>query len=216
MGFLIDVVLASGSPRRKEILEQLGVTFTTLSPQVDETTHTYAADQAVREVSARKAKAAVALLKAQGKDLNNTLIIAADTAVAYQMKQLGKPKTKKAAIKMLSRLQGDTHFVTTGVTLILGDKILTDNQLTKVHFAPVPLHQIEAYVATKEPMDKAGAYGVQGFASLFIDRMEGDYFNVVGFPVYLFQQMLGQLGLEVLPGKGIVTKPSTQPLYPLD
>jgi septum formation protein len=203
---MIEIVLASASPRRKEILEQLGLTFTTLSPQVDETTQTYAADEAVREISLRKAKEAVSVLQKEGKDLSDTLIIAADTAVVHNMKQLGKPKNKKSAVKMLTELQGNTHFVTTGVTLIFGDKTVTDNQLTKVSFAPLSSEEIEAYVATKEPMDKAGAYGIQGMASLFIHRIEGDYFNVVGFPVHLFGNMLKELGLKLIPGKGIVIK----------
>lgn len=194
---MIPVILASNSPRRKEILQNIGLPFTVLAPDVDETTPDgMTADAMVRELSARKAKAAAQLLRERGEDPGKTLIIGADTAVVHRLAILGKPKNKKDAAQMLARLQNDTHFVTTGVTLLLGDRMLCENELTKVRFTALSKEEIDAYVKSGEAMDKAGAYGIQGRASIWIDRIEGDYFNVVGFPVPRFYRMMKQLGFS--------------------
>ena len=199
----MHIILASASPRRKEILENLGLTFTCLIPDLEEKTNEITADGMVRDLSSQKASAAKQLLSEQGNDCSDTLIIASDTAVVCDMNVLGKPKNKKQATEMLSLLSGRTHFVTTGITLIYEGRVLTDNELTKIRFVPLSRELIEAYVTSNEPMDKAGAYGIQGLASCFVESIEGDYFNVVGFPVHKFCQMLEQLGLRYLPGKGI-------------
>ena len=190
-----QVILASHSPRRKEILEQLGIRVRVIVPAVQEKSRAKSADVMVRELSLQKATAVAALLQEQGEDLSETLIIAADTAVVHQLEILGKPKNKNAAVQMLQRLRNSTHFVTTGITLLWGQKTLCENELTKVHVAHMTDREIEAYVASGEPMDKAGGYGIQGTASLWIEGIEGDYFNVVGFPVHRFHTMLQQWGL---------------------
>ncbi len=200
----MEIILASASPRRKEILQNLGLTFTCVCPDIDEHTRQVTADGMVCDLSYQKAQAAVQLLKKQEHDLTDTLIIAADTAVVCDMDILGKPKNKKQAAAMLQSLSGRTHFVTTGITLIFNGQTVTQNELTKIHFAPLSQEQIDAYVESGEPMDKAGAYGIQGGASLFVSGIEGDYFNVVGFPVYRFCRMAEQLGLTILPGKGMI------------
>lgn len=193
---MIRIVLASNSPRRKEILKNLGLKFQVVSPDVDERTQQNSANAAVEELSLQKAKAVHKQLKEQGESLENTLIIAADTVVVHGLKMLGKPKTPADAKKMLQRLMGDTHFVMTGVTLLYNGRITCQSELTKIHFTNIPEQEIDLYVKSGEPMDKAGSYGIQGLASLWIDRIDGDYFNVVGFPVHRFYTMLNGLGLS--------------------
>ncbi len=199
----MNIVLASASPRRKEILKNLGLTFTCLVPDLEEKTNEVTADGVVCDLSLQKARAAAALLKEQGQDMANTLIIAADTAVVCDMTILGKPKNKKQATQMLRTLSGRTHFVTTGVTLLYNGQNVTQNELTRIRFTTLTEEQIEGYVGTGEPMDKAGAYGIQGCAAMFISEIDGDYFNVVGFPVYRFVTMLKELGFSLIPGGGI-------------
>lgn len=193
---MIRIILASNSPRRKEILGNLGLKFQVVSPDVEERTDQNSANAAVEELSLQKAKAVHKLLKDKGDSLENTLIIAADTVVVHGLKMLGKPKTPAAAKKMLQRLMNDTHFVMTGVSLIYNNRIACQSELTKIHFTNIPEQEIDTYVKSGEPMDKAGGYGIQGKASLWIDRIDGDYFNVVGFPVHRFYAMLNGLGIS--------------------
>ncbi len=192
---MVQVILASNSPRRKDILTNLGVKFQVISPDVEEKTTQNAANLAVEELALQKAKAVHEMLTSKGESLENTLIIAADTVVVHGLKILGKPKTPDAAKKMLQRLRNNTHFVVTGVALILNRRIVCKSELTKIHFADISDQEIDSYVASGEPMDKAGSYGIQGKASLWIDRIDGDYFNVVGFPVHRFYSMLQELNL---------------------
>ncbi len=201
---MIPVILASDSPRRKEILNQLGIPFTCISPQVDEKIDTISGDLAVKELSLRKANAAKEQLLANQVDLTDTLIIAADTAVVSDMEILGKPQSPRSAKAMLSSLSDNTHFVTTGITLIWNDQVITKRDLTRIAMDVIPQEEMDAYIATKIPFDKAGAYGIQDFAAMWIQGIQGDYYNVVGFPVHLFYTMLQQLNLTILPGKGIV------------
>jgi len=201
---MIQVILASTSPRRKEILTTQGVTFACMSPQVDETTDWISADCATTEVARRKAEWAAEQLSQQGTDLSQTVIIAADTAVVHNMEILGKPTGPQNAVTMLRQLSGDSHFVVTGICIKYGDATLCGTEMTRIQFASLEDWQINAYVATGEPLDKAGGYGIQGIASMFIERIEGEYTNVVGFPVPLFSKMLAKLDLMLVPGDGIV------------
>ncbi|MBR6548215.1 MAG: septum formation protein Maf [Clostridia bacterium] len=200
----MQVILASTSPRRKEIFTTLGVSFTCVSPQVDETTDQISADQVTTELARRKADWVADHLAAQGVDLTDTLIVAADTAVVHNMEILGKPTGPKNAFTMLKQLSGNSHFVVTGVCLKYNDKVVQATEMTRIQFAQMEDWQINAYVATGEPLDKAGGYGIQGIACMFAERIEGEYTNVVGFPVPLFTQMLEQLDLTLIPGNGIV------------
>ena len=192
---MVQVILASNSPRRKEILANLGVNFQVISPDVEEKTTQTAANAVAEELAAQKARAVRDQLRANGESLENTLIIAADTVVVHGLKLLGKPKTPSAAKIMLQRLRNNTHFVVTGVALVYNQRVLCQSELTKIHFADISDEEINRYVASGEPMDKAGSYGIQGKASLWIDRIDGDYFNVVGFPVHRFYSMLKELNL---------------------
>ena len=126
------------------------------------------------------------------------VVIAADTVVCLDDQILGKPADEEDAARMLRALSGRDHRVFTGVTVARGDKVLSDYEETAVHFRPLTEREIAAYIATGEPMDKAGAYGIQGRASLFVRAIEGDYFNVVGLPLCKLGQMLKELGVELI------------------
>lgn len=175
-----EIVLASASPRRKEILEGLGVKFKVISSDIEEKV-----DERLSPIEIAKG---LAYLKA--KDISNKIsgdyvVIGADTIVEYN-KVLGKPKNTEEAFNMLRLLSGKAHRVITGFAIIdcSTKKQFIDYESTNVYFDHLSEEQIKKYIATGEPMDKAGAYGIQGRASLFVSKIEGDYFNVVGLPIF--------------------------------
>ncbi len=178
------VVLASKSPRRREILSMLGVHFDVVSADADESSDITDPVLLVRELALRKGRATRELLRAKGEWNDDTLVIASDTVVAVENEILGKPCDKKDAARMLSMLSGTAHHVISGVALLMGDREIADFDDTSVHFSPMTPAEIEWYVDSGEPMDKAGAYAVQGLASLWIQGLKGCYFNVVGLPVH--------------------------------
>ena len=184
------VVLASKSPRRREILSMLGVKFDVLSADADEHSDITDPAQLVRELSLRKGRAVRELLKAEGTWDEETLIIASDTVVAANGEILGKPQGNADAARMLRMLSGSAHHVVSGVALLLGEREIADAEQTAVRFATMSEKDIEWYVKSGEPADKAGAYAVQGLASLFIEGLDGDYFNVVGLPVHRLELLL--------------------------
>ena len=190
----MDIILASQSPRRRELLGQMGVKgFKVLSPEVDEHVEGNPDPASlVEQLSLRKASAV-----AQRAD-EDDLIIAADTVVVLDGAVLGKPADEREAFAMLSALSGNRHYVYTGVTVLRGGQTLTAHECTTVTFREVEPHEISAYIATGEPLDKAGAYGIQGLGALLIRRIEGDYYNVMGLPVYRLGRMLAELGLDLL------------------
>lgn len=187
----MKIVLASQSPRRKELLELMGLTFTIKIADIDETM-TFGADPAmeVGRVSKRKA---LAIEAGEGE-----LIIAADTIVVCAGKILGKPHSTEEAEAMLRLLSGRDHQVMTGYTIRKGDRLCTHTEVSHIHFRPLHPEEIRAYVRTGEPMDKAGAYGIQGKAALFVSRLEGDYYNVMGLPVCALGQSLRDFGVEIM------------------
>ncbi len=178
------VILASKSPRRREILTMLGVQFEILSADADESSDITDPALLVRELALRKGRATRALLQERGEWDENTLIIASDTVVAIDNKILGKPVDAADAARMLQALSGNKHRVISGVALLCGEREVADHDATAVCFAPMTTQETDWYVQSGEPRDKAGAYAVQGLASLWIRGLEGDYFNVVGLPVY--------------------------------
>lgn len=189
-----DIVLASSSPRRADLLKQAGLEFQIMVSEVDETPAPgLAPDELVRELALRKANAVAAML-------NKGLVIGADTVVVKAGRILGKPSGPQEAAEMLRLLQGGGHEVYTGVALVdaVSQKTVVEHEMTRVFFNPLTKGEISRYVATGEPMDKAGAYGVQGLAALFINRLEGCYTNVVGLPLARLAIMLKQIGYEVL------------------
>lgn len=180
------LILASGSPRRKEILHTMGLEYIVDVSDVDETA-IGSPKEMVIELSSRKAKA-VAMRHP------NALILAADTLV-YKEKVLGKPETPELAKCMLKELSGAWHSVYTGLTLIhtATGRIISQAEMTRVHFVELSDYEIDGYVATGEPLDKAGAYGIQGRGGMFIDRIEGSYSNVVGLPMTTLRKMLKEI-----------------------
>lgn len=184
------VVLASKSPRRREILSSLGVTFDIVSADADESSDITDPALLVRELALRKGRATRELLRAKGEWDENTLIIAADTVVAAKGEILGKPADEADAARMLRMLSGTAHCVMSGVALLTGERETVEHDVTQVYFAEMSEADIDWYVKSGEPMDKAGAYAVQGLASLFISGIDGCYFNVVGLPVYCLNDVL--------------------------
>ncbi len=180
------LILASRSPRRAELLTAAGIEFTVRAADIDETLHDgEAPDTYVLRVAEEKAAA----ISCSAEDT----ILAADTTVAIGSEILGKPADARDATRMLNLLSGRRHDVITGVCLRNGNRILRESCSTAVWFAPLSADEIAWYVASGEPMDKAGAYGIQGLASRFIERIEGSWANVVGLPVALVYRMIGEL-----------------------
>lgn len=190
----MKIILASQSPRRKELLERMGIQdFETISPNVDESAfHGLPPEELVRRLSAEKA-AAVA-----GKVGEDAIVIAADTVVALEGAVLGKPADELDAFKMLSALSGVRHQVYTGVTVCRGGEKQTAHEVTDVTFRELSEREIEDYISTGEPMDKAGAYGIQGYGALLIQGISGDYYNVMGLPVCRLGRMLERVGVNCM------------------
>ena len=188
------IVLASQSPRRQELLQRIGVEdFKTLSLDIDESyPEGLSAEDTVRYIAKKKCDAAAALCAP------DDLIITADTMVFLGNDRLGKPHDEDDAFRMLRELAGRGHTVCTGVTVRQGNRSLTESESTAVIFRPATETELRSYIATGEPMDKAGAYGVQGKGALLVERLEGDFFNVMGLPVLRLSRMLAQFGIRLL------------------
>lgn len=184
--------MASQSPRRKELLEQVGLKFEILPAGGEEKITTEDPALAVRELAAQKAADVL------GKTIGDCLVIGADTVVALDGQILGKPADEEDAARMLRMLQGRSHSVYTGVTLLHreGDCVTEAvfSEETRVTFYPMTEEEIRGYIKSREPMDKAGAYGIQGLAAAFVESISGDYNNVVGLPVGRIWQELKKRG----------------------
>ena len=188
----MNIILASASPRRRELLDRMGLTFTVRTADHDETMDLSADPEAeVRRVSELKARAVERLC---GKD---DLIIAADTIVVCQGKILGKPADEAEAYRMLRLLSGREHRVITGLCVLKDGISYCHSEVTHLRFVELTDQQIRAYIATGEPMDKAGAYGIQGKASVFVPGIRGDYYNVMGLPVCALAQILEKCGITL-------------------
>ena len=187
----MNVILASQSPRRKELLSLFGFPFTIRVADIDETMEPGAAPYfEVARLSRLKALA----VERQDDDL----VIAADTIVVCDGHILGKPADEEEAADMLRLLSGRDHQVMTGMTVLRGNQAAVITEVTDLHFRDLTEQEICRYVASKEPMDKAGAYGIQGGAALFCSRLEGDYYNVVGLPVCRLAQILKEMAPELM------------------
>jgi septum formation protein len=190
---MAHIVLASRSPRRQELLRRIGITqFEILVPEVEEW---YPAGLSPQEtvcyISREKAQAAQSLTQP------SDIVITADTMVFLGEERLGKPHSEEEALQMLTALSGQKHTVCTGVTVQQGNHRLTQAEATDVFFRPADTDELRAYIRTGEPMDKAGAYGVQGMGALLVDRIEGDFFNVMGLPVARLSRMLKKFGIDL-------------------
>lgn len=225
------IILASASPRRRELLTQIGLDFKVVVSETEEKITSTEPAKVVEELSAQKAQAVWGWMHLQTDDeatrtsdknavtgdirtsednaeivsgeekaaAQDNIVIGADTVVSCDGKILGKPKTAENAVAMLHLLQGRAHDVYTGVTILYAENgeqcKLTFHEKTTVHFCPMSEEEIREYVATGDPMDKAGAYGIQGFCARYIQGIEGDYNNVVGLPVGRVYQELRKLNL---------------------
>ena len=185
------LILASKSPRRKELLKQIGIPFVVVVSDAEEVSgNSWTPAALVVENAKRKARAVA-------EKYPDSPVLGADTVVSSEGKIFGKPKDKDEARKMLTALSGKMHEVTTGLALINRNEIRTTSVTTKVFFDTMTKADIDAYIATEEPMDKAGAYALQGKAARFIEKIEGSYSNVVGLPLNALIQ-LGK-GLNLFP-----------------
>ena len=187
----MSLILASASPRRKELLGLFHIPFSIRVADIDETMDSNAAPfDEVARVSRLKALAV--------PREENDVVIAADTIVVCGGRVLGKPHSEEEAVSMLRLLSGRDHQVMTGVTVVTGETRETFTEVTDIHFRELSEKEIRAYVATGEPMDKAGAYGIQGGAALFCSRMVGEYYNVMGLPVCRLGETLRRVVPEMM------------------
>jgi septum formation protein len=187
------LVLASASPRRQELIRTYGIPVRILVSDVDESTPAdWSPEHVVEQLALRKARAVLADVE------ENEIVVGSDTIVVLNGAILGKPKDVEDAIRMVTALQGTTHEVYSGVACIdkATGQALVDYRRTSITMAPLTDEQVRRYVATGEPMDKAGGYGIQGKAAEFVTEMVGDYFSVVGLPVAALAQLLQQLGVK--------------------
>ena len=187
----MSIILASQSPRRRELLGFFHTPFTVRVADIDETMDlTLPPYDEVGRVSRCKALAVP-------REVDD-IVIAADTIVVCRGNVLGKPRDAADAKAMLQMLSGRDHQVMTGMTVLRGNTIRTVTEVTDIHFRPLSEQEIDGYIATGEPMDKAGSYGIQGGAALFAEKMVGDYYNVMGLPVCRLWQLLQEIAPEIL------------------
>ncbi len=186
------MILASKSPRRKEILEEFGFKFKIEAKETLEESKKENPKDFVMEIALEKAMVVA-------EDNYEEWIVAADTVVVYNNKILGKPKNEEEAKEVLKSLSSHSHEVYTGVAIVNKQKniSLTFTELTKVYFKNISDQEINWYVETKEPLDKAGSYGIQGKGSILIEKIEGDFYNVMGFPISKFYEEMKKLGFKL-------------------
>ena len=196
----MSMILASGSPRRRELLNMLGVQDLKIIPALGDENPPPGASPAdtVMALAGAKAAEVSSRLQSSGELGENDIIIAADTVVELDGAILGKPKDIADARRMLHSLSGRTHRVYTGVAVLSADGALCQHEETLVRFRELDDGEIDRYIATGEPMDKAGSYGIQGKGSLLVEALDGDYFNVMGLPVCRLGKMLKKLGVDLI------------------
>lgn len=189
----MDIILASASPRRQELLQRMGVDFIVRTAPHDEAMNPFSVPtDEVARVSQLKAQAVYPLCH------DEDIIVAADTVVVCDGRIMGKPRSDADAFSMLRRLSGREHQVMTGLTVMQGDLAETTTVTTTLRFRPMSDLEIRNYIATGEPADKAGAYGIQGMASMFVVGLDGDYYNVMGLPICTLTLMLRKHGVKLL------------------
>ena len=184
----MELILASGSPRRREMMQLIGMPFTVRVSEADEDILSCSPEETVMTLAARKAAAVK-------KDAPGCCVIGADTIVYLDGQIIGKPVDKDDAFRILSLLSGREHTVYSGVCILTDEKELRFFETTRVTFAKLSKEEIEDYIASGEPMDKAGSYGVQGIGAVLVERVDGCYFNVIGLPVPTLYRKLSDLGI---------------------
>ena len=188
------LILASSSDRRKNLLTRLGLKYTAMPSRIDENEYDFnKPEKLVQELSLAKASKVA-------KIVENALIISADTVVVYENKILEKPKDKEAAFKMLKLLEDDKHKVYTGLAVISAndDMHYLDYDLTEVFMRQIDDDEIKRYIKTGEPMDKAGSYGIQGKGGVFVHKIKGSYFTVMGLPIHKLSMALKSFSIEII------------------
>ena len=195
------IILASASPRRRELLAQIGLEFEVKVSNKEEVYTSTKPQKIVEELALMKAENVASDLQAEGVELKNTIVIGADTIVVRNEEILGKPKDEEHAYEILLSLQGRAHEVYTGVAILsynnAGEKEIINHAVeTKVHVHEMSEEEIRAYIATGDPMDKAGAYAIQGLCAKFIKEIKGDYYNVVGMPISRLYQEVKNMGMS--------------------
>ena len=190
----MSIILASGSPRRKELLEMLEIRDFKIIPAKGEERLPAGAgpEETVKALSMQKAQEVSAFAD------SGDIVIAADTIVWFADRIFGKPHSEAEAKRMLSELSGNTHKVYTGVTVICGDTLISECEVSSVHFRDISEAEIDRYIKTGEPMDKAGSYGAQGKGALFVKGIDGDFFNVMGLPLCRLDAMLKKIGFNLI------------------
>lgn len=199
---MYQVILASNSPRRKEILEQVGIQFQTIPSTAEEISSKEDPIELVEELAIMKSK------EVAGRIKGSAVILGADTMVVHNKTIMGKPANASDAKRMLSQIQNNTHEVYTGVSIIIKDvkkangdivnETISFVDVSKVLVLPMTSSQMNQYIASKEPMDKAGAYGIQGKFAVYIKEIIGDYYNIVGLPISKIYQTLFERGIDLL------------------
>lgn len=190
---MVNIILASASPRRRELLNQVGCQFSVITSDVVEDN---TLDMSPSELVSLQAKDKA--LDVAAKIAPESVVIGADTIVALDGQVFGKPENKEDARCMLRRLAGKEHEVITGVAVVRGTKVWVEHVITKVRIKNLADEEIDHYIATGEPMDKAGAYGIQGIGALLVEEISGCYANVVGLPLQRLSQMLKKAGVQLL------------------
>lgn len=188
------IILASSSDRRKNLLTKLGIKFTAMPSKIDESKYEFETpEKLVQELSLAKASNVA-------KVVEDTLIISADTVVVYNDKVLEKPEDEEAAFRMLKLLENDQHKVYTGLAILSADDKMhyLDYDVTEVFMRKVGKEEIERYIKTGEPMDKAGSYGIQGKGGIFVNKIVGSYFTVMGLPIHLLSMALKSFSIEII------------------
>ena len=185
----MKLILASQSPRRREILSALGLEFRVITSSADESAEERDPARLVELLSVKKGEAVRQRLLAEGESLEDTVIISSDTVVYAEGEILGKPVDEEDACRMLRMYSGRSHEVISGICLIKGERVAVSHEITRVVFDEMSEEEIRTYVRRNAPYDKAGAYAIQGAASAYISGIEGDYFNVVGLPVHRMHRL---------------------------
>ncbi len=195
----MELILASASPRRTELLRVCGYDFTVIPSAADESgVPACSPEELVQRLSLIKAESVFRSLPEERR--REAVVLGSDTVVVLDGAILGKPRSKEEAAEMLRRESGNVNTVYTGLAIVRGGEAAALCDRADVHFQTLSEEEIEAYIATGEPMDKAGAYGIQGLSSMFIERIEGSFFTVVGLPVHLVYRELKKLGISPLGG----------------
>lgn len=184
----MELILASQSPRRQELMKLIGLPFTVRVADVDENLEDWSPELAVAQLSRKKAEAA--------RETSEEIVIGADTVVVLDGKILGKPTDETDAFRMLRFLSGRRHQVMTGLTVLRGERSVSVTEVTEVSFRSLTDGEILKYIASGDPMDKAGSYGIQSGGALFVDGISGDYYNVVGLPVCRLNRILKEFTEE--------------------